>query len=257
MKTLQRHWLATATVACVLVILVGAAAWRVLWQAEPAFAGEPTYEPVDRVTRDAVLDVLDKVSLDRDAMIALNLSANQGESVIGGARTWYTQNAETLETLRQTIHARTHALRTVREQVATGPAPEGHAAALALAVSDLRAAEAAYDAALNPLRSSVGEMLSESQRTTWTAIRTGHGQQMPIRMLALTDEQRSAVSKAQRHFEWQRASNPAAAEAWQTALQGILTQEQQTLVAGYHANYAGASANVAGAMQAVLQVAQP
>ena len=96
------------------------------------------------------------------------------------------------------------------------------------------------------------------QNATWTAIKSGWGQQMPFRMLALSDQQRQDLSKAKRTYRRQRASassgeeRNAARTTWQAALAGILTTDQKTIVSSYESNYDSASANVAGGFDAVL-----
>jgi hypothetical protein len=81
---------------------------------------------------------------------------------------------------------------------------------------------------------------------------------MPVRMLALTDEQRIAVGDAAHRFRRQRAAAAskeqldAAASAWNSAIDQILTAEQETVYDGYHTNYASASAVIGQAITLVL-----
>ena len=83
---------------------------------------------------------------------------------------------------------------------------------------------------------------------------------MPIRRLSLTSTQRLAVSKAERRYRRRQAaartseSRSAAVTGRETEINGILTAEQQAIVTSYHANYKGASAAVAAALDEVLAV---
>lgn len=265
MTTFRKNW---RLMSLVLVTAIVGGGWLFSASATSMnfFAmmqGPPeTFAPLDPVRHDAVRNLLAKVSLDRDALVALNLSATQAESVLSTTRSWYITNETTLQSLQNSIHAKVHAVRVLEKAERMGPADELRKPALALARTDLVTARTAYDSALNPLKTSVNTALSASQQATWTAIQSGWGQQMPIRMLALTGPQRLAVSKSVHTFRRQRAAaagktaRDTAVSAHNTSLDGILTAEQKTAMASYNSNYATASANVAGAIDTVLPKTQ-
>lgn len=248
-----------------LVVLVASGWW---WQSARAnmmlmmFAQEPPegYTPLDPITHDKVRNILEDVSLDRDAMVALNPSNAQAEQLLLTVRDWQSTNQATLATLRNNIHSKVHAVRVLEKAIRVGTAGPTGREQLALAIADRTAARTAYTDALAPLKATINVALSASQQATWTAIQTGHGQQMPIRMLALTDEQRMAVSRAKRAFDRRRAGasdasgRSTAVTAWNSGLDLILTTDQKNVMAAYYQNYNGASANVASAIETVLAV---
>lgn len=242
---------------CALV--VGGTVW---WRSNGhsiALAQEPP-QLLTQLERDAVVTLLKDISLDRDALIALNADSEQAASILSTARTWRETNASTLVTLKNTIDQKVVAVRKLEKAERMGPADPGRAAALALAREQLGTARASHRSALSPLESSVNTLLSESQRTTWNAIRHGHGRKMPIRMLALTDTQRLAVSRAHRTYERQRRAattdqeRSTAVSTWESALKQILTQDQENVMDAYYSNYGTASGAAAEAWDSVLAV---
>jgi hypothetical protein len=251
------------TVTAVVLVAGGVFVWRAAAANFSFFtlmmqSPQPEYSPLSRAQQDAIRNLLTEVGLDRDALIALNLSSNQAEAVLGEVRSWSLSNKSTLNSLQNDIDGQFAAVRNIENAIRMGPFDENHASSLATARSDLATAQQAYQNALNSLKSGVNEELSASQRTTWTAIQSGWGQQMPIRMLALTDEQRIAVSDAAHRFRRQRAAAAskeeldAAASTWNSALDQILTDEQEAVHDGYHSNYNSASAVIGQAITLVL-----
>jgi len=263
MRVLKRHWRVSTVVALAIVL---ATAW--IWQNASARMAmlvmdpdpPPNYEPLDRTTADRIRGVLEQIKLDRDALIALNPSAAQAEDILAEVRSWQASNAATLASLKNTIDEKVHAVRVLEKAIRMGTAGENAQERLALAVTDRTNANAAYDNAFSSLRTSINNLLSGSQQATWTAIQTGHGQHMPIRMLALSDAQRIAVSKAKRTYERRRAAasnseaRTAALNTWNNDLDSILTNDQKTVVTSFYSNYGSASANVGTAIDTVLPV---
>lgn len=268
MQNIKKHWRLAAILAVSLTL---GGVWLLRAEARMAFTsfalmGGETNTPLNAVQRDAIIGSLNEVSLDRDALVALNLSTNQAETLLGTARTWQQNNQSTLTTQTTAIHQKRHAVRELEKAIAMGPFNENHQTQLATAREELQTAQAAYRTTLSALESTINQGLSESQRASWTAIKTGWGQQMPIRMLDLSDEQRLAVSDAHHRYQRQHsaASNDeersAAVTTWNNARDSILTTEQKTVFQSYNSNYASASEAVAGAYTTVLplqeQVAQ-
>ena len=262
MKKLRNHW--RIVVAFAFLLIAGGA---FLWRAEAkmsfwsfAMLEEIGYSPLNRVEHDAIVGSLNQLSLDRDALIALNLSSQQATSVYSTARTWQQGNQATLTSQMNTVHQKTHAVRVLEKAIAMGPYNENHASQLATAREELRDAKETYQNTLDGLATSISNGFSESQRTTWAAIKTGWGQQMPIRMLDLTDEQRLAVSDAHHRYQRQHAAatndqeRATAVSTWTSALESILNPNQETIVQSYLANYATASEAVANAYNTVLPV---
>lgn len=261
MKHLNRHWRFGMVF---LLVVTAAGTWW--WQSARANMAmmfvqeEPGFTPLDRVTHDKIRGILEKIGLDRDAMIALNPTATQAEDILSTVRTWQATNEATLASLKNTIHEKVHAVRVLEKAIRTGTAGPTGQDRLALAVTDRTDAHTAYNNVLAPLRTSINNLLSNSQQATWAAIQTGHGQQMPIRMLALTDSQRISVSKATRTFQRRRAGaanandRGTAATSFNSDLDSILTTDQKTVVSAYNSNYNTASANVARAIDTVMEV---
>jgi len=249
MKVLRRNWMTLVTVFSLALLAT------VLWRSSSthALAVEPPYEPISVVQRDAILKVLADTALDEAALVALNPSAEQAESILATARTWQSQNAATLAAKQADIDSALTSLRSLQKLMAMGSAQEGQDAALASAVATLISARAAYQITLDSLRSGVNSVLSESQRVTWTAVQTGHDSTMPMRMLALTDPQRISISDQWHEFESERAGDRAAAAAeWQSDANETLTQDQETVVSSFNSNFAVASQVVSDAVALVL-----
>jgi len=255
MKTIRQHWIMTSSLAALLMLAAGFWWYQTGASTVSAF---PPENPLSAVQRSAIETVLCDMALDREALISLNPSSEQAESILSTVREWYLSNASTLATLKAAIDSRVHDVRQVEQSIALGPYNAEHAQTLATARQDLASAQASYRNALSSLIEDVNEVLSVSQRTTWAAIPAGFGQEMPLRMLSLSDQQRMSLSAARRRLERQRAAagdsseREAAHSAWQTALGQILTQDQQNVLSAYASNYATASGAVAAALASEL-----
>jgi hypothetical protein len=263
MKKLQRHW-RTVLIVLVLVTGTGTLWWWRSAEARTAFLDEPqsppTYDPLPLIQHDAIVNLLADMSLDRDALVGLNLTSSQAESVVSAVRTWYGTNQATLATLNQNIQQKRAAVYEREKAIVMGPADPANEPRLALVRQDGADAQAAYKAALAALETNVNTLLSETQRATWAAVRVGHGHTMPVRLLNLTDEQRLAVNDARQRYERQHAAasnddeRNAAITAWQNALDSILTVDQRSMVRAYYGYVAGSSTAVADALDTVLRV---
>lgn len=267
MQRIRKHW--RLSVGLMLLVVVSVSALLRVADARMMFAAamlqgepQPTYTPVTQFEYDQVKKLLAESSLDREALIALNLSAQQAESVLDTVRDWRSENASTLGTLEDTVHQKTTAVYLLEKSIRSGPFNENNETALAAARSELAEAKSAYHTALSSLKTSVNNILTESQRATWTAIQSGHGQQMPIRMLALTDTQRLSVSDAWHRYRRQHAAaatqeeRSAAVTTWQASLDQVLTTEQKNVVSSFNSNYNTASAAVNGAFTLVLATSE-
>lgn len=261
MKHLQRHWRMVSVCFCATLVVGGLLWWMVRDSSTAlAYQDPPGYEPVDAVQHDAVLALLDDVALDRDALIALNVSANQAEALVAAARSWQETNATAVAEVQAAIDEGRTALRQARLAIAMGPYLEANDAALAAALQQQASAEAAYATLLGGLKTTLAADCSESQQAAWSAIENGLGSSMPIRMLALSDQQRLDLSGARRRYRLQYASAGTTAQrsqavaAWAQAQGQILTQDQQTIMDSHNSYYADSSAAVALALDAVLPV---
>lgn len=256
----KKHWRLMSIVALVFVCSA-TLTWHLMSE-RAALALQQAPQSLTDVQYNAVLHLLDDIKLDRDALVALNVSGSQASSVLSTVRGWYETNASTLQSLQNDINSKTRAVYDIEETIAMGPYDAANDVQLATARQDLANAKAAYQTALVPLKASVSTTLSVSQQTTWTAIQSGHGDSMPIRMLALNDTQRVFVGKAWRRYRYSYAAaatpeaQAAATAAWQTELNQILTTEQQTIVNNYNSNYDAASGVVANAWNTELVVGQ-
>lgn len=266
MAKLERNWRWLSGIGLVVIVAVCAWQWRsahartAMMMLDDVGGGNQGYTPLTQLTHDAIASLMADVSLDREALIALNPSANQAESILSAVRTWQGSNASTVASNNQTIAQKMTAVRIAEKAIAMGPYNENNASNLATARQDLLTAQAAYRSTLSGLESTVSNLLSQSQQATWAAIKTGWGQRMPIRMLALTDEQRMAVSDAHQRYERQYSAasddsgRSTAVSTYQTALDSILNADQKTAMQGYGTNYASASSAVNGAFDTVLAV---
>ena len=258
MKKLARHkWLIVGITAG--VTLVGTVYLR--YSATGSALALQAPEPYDLTTpweRGQVDGLLNHLSLDHEALVALNLTALQAEDVLDTVRTWRLTNQATLAARKTDIDNAVHARRQIEKTIALGPADAQNDQTLAQDRQDLVDAHAAYDTALNSLRTDVNTILSASQEDTWTAIQSGHGQSMPIRMLDLSDQQRVDIGKAWQRYRLQHRAaqnateRAAAVTTWESAQARIFSAGQQTVVAGFHSNYVAASQNVTDAFETVL-----
>ncbi|MBN1510678.1 MAG: hypothetical protein JXB13_01565 [Phycisphaerae bacterium] len=259
MKHLQRNW-RLMLIVFVLTAL-GGAAWFFNGRADRVVAGGDPPAPhaqVAVVEREALLSVLGAIDLDPQAMAALNVTEAQALELVGEARAWYEANQSTLAAQQAAIAQRLQTVRTIQKRIRMGPLDAGNASALATARQELKAARASYDESLAGLKTSIGPLLSETQQATWTAIQNGWSQTLPLRMLALTRQQRSDYARAKRHYELQMAnartpeSRQTAETAWQSALATILTDENRRMIVAYDGYASQALQNTRTALETVL-----
>lgn len=261
MKQLQRHWRLVTVGFCVALLGTGLLTWQNGDVGVALAYPEGDYDPIEDPQRDAVLGLLDHAALDRDALIALNVTALQAESLLAGTRTWQAANAAALAAQQASIDQARAQVRQLRGTIAMGPYQEGNDTALATAVQQYLAAQAAYMDLLGPLKTALQADLSESQVATWNAIAAGHGQSQPIRMLAFSDAQRLDFSRARRQYRRQFAAastdeeRSEAVAAWTQAQAQILTQDQETVVSAFYSYHAESSAAVGLALAIVLPAA--
>jgi hypothetical protein len=221
-----------------------------------------SYDPLTQVQYDAIVALLDDTDLDHSALVALNLSAPQAESVLSAIRTWQDENAANLAILGAAVDVKKLAVRAVERDIRTGPFNAEHAERLATARQELATARGSYNSALDPLRTLVTAELSGSQRGTWTAIRTGLSDKMPRRMLDLEDAQGVALTDAERVFDCRyaaagtRENRSTERTSYAERVNEILTVEQEAVRDGHRNNFATASANVVAAFELVLPVGQ-
>jgi hypothetical protein len=259
MAYLRRHWRSWSLVV-VLAAAITLAVWHGLDRATAQ--ADPVYDPIAATDREAIRDTLAAIDLDVEALTALNLSSRQAETILATARTWQTQQDQTLARLRAAAHERAGTLRRLQMTIETGPADPERDEALAQARTNLRTARTAYHDARNSLRSAITEELSQSQVTMWQVVSQRQGQPMPWRAIALTNAQREALDGAWDHYRWTQAAaensdaRDAAIAAWETAVTQILTQDQGTVLAAYYEGFEQASLNVSNAYDTVLPPAE-
>lgn len=227
--------------------------------AVPAIAlFQQSYPPPTDVERSQVDQLLADIDMDRESMIALNLSGEQAEDLLATVRTFNTDNRTTLDTRLASLAAARLSLRTLETSIRHGTAGQDPEGQKAQAIADVAAAKTSYDDTLASLRTSVNALLSQSQRSTWTNIQSGWDGGMPLQMLALDASQKTSVAAAKRRFDHalaeaqndQERSN--AASTWNTDVDGILTTDQETVCASYVSHYVEASQNVATAFATVM-----
>jgi len=261
MQHLKRNWRIMTVVA---LLITGGGLWLGLGVHGRAVADpEPpeSYDELSQAQRDAILGVMEDVALDRDALVALNLTGEQAEDLVAATRQWCSESATTLANLRATTAGRTSELRALRAAIRMGPAQAGQDEALATAIADLLAARAAYRTALGSLRTGVAADLSETQEAAWASVERGHSQRMPIRLLDLGSEQRLAISGACRAYRLAYAAatsdqdRQTARSTWAAARASILTEAQEDLVDAYLGYWVASSETVAEALDTVLPLA--
>jgi hypothetical protein len=262
MKHFKAHWRIFSIALVVAIGGAGALWWYGCDRAtSTAFAGGGgggEFVALDAVTQDGVNSALGYMSLDHAALVALDLSAQDAETVYSSVRTWYLANEGTLATLHATVDQAVAALRAQQASIAMGPPEEGQDEALATAISTLATARAAYDDAFDSVRAGIFKELSGGQQSIWSAIQGGLGQQMPIRMLALTADQRLELSRAWHRFQWQRGAASdeeelaTAVSAWETTMAEILTAGQETTVASFASGFSSSSGVVLTAWATVF-----
>lgn len=264
MQHLKRNW-KVFTVTFVAVVCSAGVLWltglntTASAQIDPGTdGGDPDFTVITVVQRDATFSVLADVSLDREALVALNLSAEQATDILAATRTWLETNASEIAQLKEIIADKRDVVRQLEQSVRAGSAVSGQDQALVAARADLAAALRAYDTALNGIRTALAAELSESQRSTWATIENGWGREMPVRMLALTSGQRRDYGKALRQHELRVAAATTAQElaalqtAWQAALSSIFTDQNRQIIDAYFSYANEARQNVDNAVEDVL-----
>ena len=260
MKSLRRHWRMMTVVFGILLLGGFSLSWRGKSSDVSSALAEQGGDALTRIEFDAVVSLLADISLDRDALIALNPSGAQAESILSTVRTWRASHQATLLNLSRAIAEASADVYDLRQRMAMGPAEAGQDAALAQVVSALQTANGNYRSALAPLENSVNALLSTSQQVSWSAIRSGLGQSMPLRLLSLTDAQRLELSRAHRHFQLRQAAASTEGERnealaiWGQDRSRILTTEQQTVWDSYLTHSASASAAVTQAYETLLPI---
>lgn len=262
MAYLKRQWKPLTVATVLLVALAGAWLYRSSASGAAAVPAKPlfvqSYSPPTDVERSQVETLLENLSLDRDALIALNLSDEQAEDVLDAVRTFNANTRETLDARLAALAAAREDLWALQKAVRNGTAGEDPQGQFADAVADVASAQAEYNGTLDSLRTTVNSELSQSQQAAWTSIQSGWGQSMPLRMLALDGEQRSDLAAAQARFEHALAQaendeeRSTAVTAWEEALEERLTQDQKTVCTSYIENYVAASQHVAAAFETVM-----
>ena len=258
MKNLQAHWRPMA-VLFVAVVLAGTFLLRFGTERTAlALVADPPYVAMTPVERDGVLTLLEEMDLDREALIALNPTAVQAESILATVRTWHENQQATLSTLRDTVATKVSVVRQWEAAIEMGPAQSGQDGALATARQELTDAHAAYASAVQGCQTSVRALLSDSQDASHAAIQDGLGTEEPVAMLSLTDTQRLDLGRAERCYRWQHAAarttqqRQTAVNARASALGTILTDDQDNVMSAYDGYVEAASANVADAFDLVL-----
>lgn len=262
MAYLKRQWKPLTIVTVLLVALAGAWLYRSSASGAAAVPAKPlfvqSYSPPTDVERSQVETLLENLSLDRDALVALNLSDEQAEDVLAAVRTFNTNTRETLDARLAALAATREDLWALQKALRNGTAGEDPQGQFTDAVADVAAARSVYNSTLDSLRTTIHSELSQSQQAAWTSIQSGWGPSMPLRMLTLDGEQRSDLAAAQARFEHALAEaeddeeRSAAVTAWDEALDGCLTQDQKTVCTSSIETYATASQHVTAAFETVL-----
>lgn len=249
--------------ALVLVMIVTAFTTGTWWYIAPIThnvgqVNPPAVETVTAAECDALWGLLAAVDLDRDALVALNMNPTQAEDVLTALRDWYATARHDVAAGQATVAARLATVRQLERDVRAGRAEN---ASLASARQSLATAQTALNGELDGLRTAIAAELSDSQRSTWKVIRTGWGDAMPMRMVALTSDQKQAYGRALRQHRLAMtaattADERAAAEtAWQTAQAAILTQDNLQVMTAYNDYAAGAANALAQAIDIVMPLA--
>lgn len=222
-------------------------------------AAGASFTPVNEVERSAVLGLMTELKLDPEALAALNVTEGQAITIVAACRTWQAENKNLLENARVGMVQKATQVDQVEKAISMGTADASRSSTLASARQEVETSEAAYRSALAPLEAVVNGLLSESQRTTWSYVKVGHGQTMPVRMLNLSDSQRIAIAEAQNRRQRTKAQvKDAAARAnWDAGAKSevdqILTAEQRESVRAYQSYVNSATSAVAKAVETVLR----
>jgi len=259
MPRIQRN----AKVLVLLLALVAAStgAWWVtapppaMTQLTVGQPAEPQPSPVTTAEAAALWGLLADVQLDREALVALNVSEAQAEALLTALRGWHDQNLSEAASAQTAVRTARAEVRRLQREVRMGTAEPQ---ALTTAQAAVTAANQGYAGALTGLRTALSAELTESQRTTWAAIAHGWSSAMPLGMLPLTTQQRQDYATALRRYELATAAaesseaQAALQTAWQQTVAGILTQDNQQAIDAYHEYAAAAAAAVTAAEQAVM-----
>jgi len=240
--------------ALILVMIVTAFTTGSWWYLTPIAqnVGQVNPPPLTSAQRAVLWELLANVNLDRDALVALNMTTEQAEDVLTALRNWHDESGGSVANDQIICSARLAAVRQLEREVRAGTAEPQ---ALAAARQALATAQADWERQLDGLRGALASELTGSQIATWRAIKIGWGQSLPMRMVALTADQKQSYGRAMRQFRLAMNSatsseeRDAAQSAWQAARSNILTQDNLQVIAAYNEN----AANAANALNQAIE----
>lgn len=216
----------------------------------------PNYSNVEEPVRNAILDLLNRIGLDHEALVALNLSAAQAESIVGQARSWYETHGA-----NWTAAVASHAVARNDWMDARLAKDRGEEVDIESAMSNLANADAQLATLLQSVRSSIEVHLSSSQLTLWTLLQTNSGTPMPFRILSLSVDQQRDIRSHRQLFLSSVAvaaddnAHVQAESNWNSALSTILSDDEESMVAAYTGYRDASGANVKNAIDLVLPLA--
>jgi hypothetical protein len=263
MATLRRNWRAFTLLVFIGLLGVPILIPRFFSQhptaaEEPAPEGTTSYTALAPVDQDALRNLRMEVGLDPDALIALNVTAEQAEQVLAALRSWYETHQAQLHTLDVAVTDKEVGLYRVDKMMRTGPALPDAQTARARAVQELAAARNQRTAFIQAAATAATAGLSTEQQALLVTLQANRGQPLPYRLIVMTAEQKQAFQTARRHYERQVAQARDAdtlqtlASAWNTRLAGILDTNQQERITSLAQYGEQASELVLAAQQKVL-----
>jgi hypothetical protein len=190
MAAIRRHPGLFGTVGAVLVML--AAVW-LLWTPRWSAHADQNPQPLDPVTAAQVSSLRQAAGLDDDALAAANLSDAQLDTLLGALRTWYTNNANTWNSLCASITNEQLLIAQCQSAIANG---QDQAQQLASHQQQLAQLLADAQNLLADLRQNTLPGLADRQRAAVNQMRANPDLTMPFRMLNLTVDQRQQLSAA-------------------------------------------------------------
>ncbi len=250
------------------VFLVAIAGGGWLWWAAPdvgvSHAQDPPppeeYADLDPIEASRIAGLRNDLGLDDDALVGLNLTADQAEDVLALVREEALDEHETIHARKVAIAEKEGALRAARRKIRIGPRDETLIASIPTLKADIATAEAQYETLLAGVRTRMNSLLSETQQSTWAALRANTGMRMPDRLLSLSDEERRELKRARRHYRRRLAQasdateRAAAKSTYESDRDDVLDATDDQVLAAYHTSAGDASERVVFAVDTVLPV---
>jgi len=162
--------------------------------AAPAMAADPQQDELTEQEYWELLQLRRETQTGNEALAAIGCDQAAAEKVLGGLRSWHTQNKAQLTAAETQVGAARKALADARRRIRIGPRNEELLKALPDKIKALKQAAEARETLLDSARAVVKARMTETQQQAWEARRANSGLPSKYQYApSLTAEQRMAL----------------------------------------------------------------